>query len=104
MEEKEYLNKDLYMKSFEEFSKETKNFVGPNFEEQLEWAMLLVQQKFQQVRIGATQKVITRNTYNKSFLLNQETSNVSVFKPFTDLQVGPDIFPNINIKAAYGGD
>lgn len=98
--EKEYINKDLYNISEKEFEKQlTNDFIGNDFIDQLEWAMLIIQSKFKQIKHADHILPITVNTYDKSYLLSSNLNeNQKFFKPFTDLQATPEIFPNINLK------
>ena len=98
--EKEYLNKDL-VGSEEDFGKSlTNDFIGDSFEEQLEWAMLMISCKFKQFKFADYMPMVTINHFDKSYLLTADLNkNQKFFAPFTDLQVTPEMFPNLNIKA-----
>lgn len=100
MEEvKEYLNVDL-VGSEEEFTKSLQNtLVGSSFEEQLEWAMLMISGKFKQFKFSEDSPLVTVNHFDKSYLLHDEINkHLKFFSPLSDLQATPEIFPNLNIK------
>jgi len=69
MENKSYLNADL-VGSNEQFEKAiTNDFIGNDFEEQLEWSMLMIQGKFKQIRLSNDAN-ITANTFDKAYLMS----------------------------------
>jgi hypothetical protein len=98
MENKNYLNADL-VGSNEEFEKSiTNDFISNDFEEQLEWSMLMIQSKFKQTRFSNDVK-ITANTFDKAYLMSASLNeNQKYFSPFSDLQATPEMFNNLNIK------
>jgi hypothetical protein len=100
MEEKELINIDLHGISEKKFDEQiTNDFIGGDFIEQLEWAMLLIQSKFKQIKLGNHLKTLYASHFDKSYLMSSSLKDNQLFyKPFTDLQAGPEIFPNINIK------
>ena len=100
MSEKEYKNKDLVGVSEEDFYKQVENdFIGEDFDDQLEWTMLITQHKFKQIRTGDHLENINRNHFDKSFLFaNSAFENIKFFAPLSNFQANPDIFPYINIK------
>lgn len=98
--EKEYINKDLYNESFDDFSKNvSSDFIGEDFIDKLEWSMLMISSKFKQIRHADHLKTITAKTFDKAFLLaDGMRDDIQFFKPFGDYQVTPQIFPNINVR------
>lgn len=96
------LNADLALDERQFSEAVTNDFVGDDFIDQLEWAMLMIQQNFQQMRLADYLPAVTRNHFDKAYLLaggNDALSNqVKFFRPFTDLQASPEIFPDLNIK------
>jgi len=101
-EDKIYKNADLVGNENSINSAFDNDFIGDKFIDQLEWAMLLIQSKFKQIHTGAYKLDVTRGTFDKAFLIGNSNDslndNIKFFKPFTDLQATPQIFPNINIK------
>lgn len=98
-QEKQYKNKDLFQGKEDFENAITNDFIGDDFVEQLEWAMLMVQQNFKQMRFADYLPTVTANHFDKAFLLSSNlNNNIKYFKPFTDLQATPDIFPLINLK------
>lgn len=100
MEEKSYRNKEL-MLSQEDFHKSiTNDFVGDDFIEQLEWAMLMIQGKFKQMRYAEHLPPISANTFDKAYLMSATLNddNLKFLHPFTTDQATPEIFPNINYR------
>lgn len=105
--EKEYVNKDLYNIGYEKFCKDTENdFVGDDIIEQLEWALMITQGKFKQIKSSGYIKELTINHFDKSFLISSSfgRDDIKFFPLFNDLQVDPKIFPFINIKVLDIGD
>jgi len=98
MENKSYLNADL-IGSNEQFEKAiTNDFIGNDFEEQLEWSMLMIQGKFRQIRLSNDAN-ITANTFDKAYLMSGSLNeDLKYLKPFGELQATPEMFPNLNIK------
>jgi hypothetical protein len=98
MENKSYLNADL-IGSNEQFDKSiTNDFIGNDFEEQLEWSMLMIQSKFKQTRLSNDAN-ITANTFDKAYLMSASLNDdLKYLKPFGELQATPEMFPNLNIK------
>lgn len=97
--EKTYLSKDLNV-SQDEFHKSVENdFIGSDFTEQLEWAMLMVQSNFKQIRFAEHLPMVTRNHFDKAYLMSSGLiENPKILAPLTDMQATPEIFPLINIK------
>jgi hypothetical protein len=102
--EKSYLNKDLYKLSESDFCKSIENdFTNDSFMDQLEWALILSNSKFTDERIGNAIKSITKNSFDKSFLIAGSGNNIcrdEIFfsMPFSDLQANPSLFPYLNIR------
>lgn len=98
-EEKSYRNKDL-IGSKEDFEKSiTNDFIGDDFTERLEWAMLMIQGNFKQMRFADYLPMVTKNHFDKAYLMTHGLSeNIKFFAPYTQMQATPEIFPNINIK------
>jgi hypothetical protein len=98
--EKELINKDLADLNEQEFTKSiTNNFVDKDHIEQLEWAMLMIQSKFQQMKLAPYLPMVTANHFDKSYLIGGSLKdNLMFFRPFTDLQANPEMFPELNIK------
>jgi hypothetical protein len=89
MENKSYLNADL-IGSNEQFEKSiTNDFIGNDFEEQLEWSMLMIQSKFKQTRLSNDAN-ITANTFDKAYLMSAPLNDdLKYLKPFGELQATP---------------
>lgn len=103
MEEKSFLNKDLYGENFEKFEKNiTNDFIGNDFIENLEWAMILIQSKFKQIRIAEYLPEITRNHFDKAFLIAGSVSDMNnkirFLKPASGYNATPEMFPLLNLK------
>ncbi|NOW95950.1 hypothetical protein [Mucilaginibacter sp. SG564] len=96
------LNKDLALDERQFNEAVTNDFIGTNFMDRLEWAMLMIQQNFQQMRLAEYLPSVTRNHFDKAYLIaggeDALNNQVKFFRPFTDLQASPDIFPDLNIK------
>lgn len=104
-EEKDFLNKDLAQPKEKFYSKISNDFIGNDFEEQLEWGLLLVQNKFKQMRFANYMKPVYANHFDKAFLITATLNEKQqFFAPFTSLQVTPDIIPNMNIKIMNIGE
>lgn len=103
-EVKSYLNKDLTGQSDDQFDESMKNdFIGEGFVDQLEWAMLMISGKFKQLRMAEHLPPISKNHFDKSYLIAGGVDEVArkdtqYYLPFRDMQASPDIFPNINMK------
>jgi hypothetical protein len=98
---KTYLNKDLHNISYEDLSEQTTiDFIGDDFIDQMEWAMLMIQMKFQQVSMGSHLKRVSISHFDKSYLLSSDGLNntQNFFKPFDGLQPDPSMFPHLNVK------
>ena len=96
------LNKDLAL-SEEQFGEAvTNDFIGTDFIDRLEWAMLMIQQNFNQMRLAEYLPSVTRNHFDKAYLMaggdDALNNRVRFFRPFSDLQATPEIFPDLNIK------
>lgn len=101
MMEQEYINKNLYRVSEEDFDKAiTNDFIGDDFIEQLEWAMLMTRNaKFSQFKAGNHLAPVTRNTFDKCYLMNNGLKkDLKFLAPQTGYQASPEIFQNLNIK------
>jgi len=96
------LNKDLALDEQQFTEAITNDFIGTDFIDRLEWAMLMIQQNFKQMRLAEYLPVVTRNHFDKAYLMaggdDALNNNVKFFRPFTDLQATPEIFPDLNIK------
>ncbi|CAN5465450.1 hypothetical protein BH09BAC6_BH09BAC6_36850 [soil metagenome] len=102
MKNSSLLNKDLSLTE-EQFNQAVMNdFIGTDFVDRLEWAMLMIQQNFNQMRLAEYLPAVTRNHFDKAYLMaggeDALNGNVKFFRPFTDLQATPEIFPDLNIK------
>lgn len=96
---KEFINKDLIQNKSDFYSTVTNDFIGDDFIEQLEWAMLLIQSKFKQVKFAEYLSPVSANHFDKAFLMSCNLNdNIKFFAPQTSLQVSPEIFPLLNIK------
>lgn len=105
--EKEYVNKDLYNIGYEKFCKDINNdFIGDDIVDQLEWALMITQGKFKQIRHSEAIKEVNVNSFDKSFLISSSFNreDMQVLSFFGDFQVNPEIFPHINIKFLNIGD
>jgi hypothetical protein len=100
--EKEYLNKDLVLNENDFCESITNDFIGSDFIDNLEWAMLIIQSNFKQIKFAEYLPNITRNHFDKSFLITESIkemhSTLAFIKPFTGCNATPEIFPNLNIK------
>lgn len=77
--EKEYVNKDLYNIGYEKFCKDTENdFVGDDIIEQLEWALMITQGKFKQIKSSGYIKELTINHFDKSFLISSSFGRMTL--------------------------
>jgi hypothetical protein len=96
------LNKDLALNEAQFVNAVTNDFTGDEFMDHLEWAMLMIQQNFKQMRVAEYLPVVTRNHFDKAYLMSggndSLNDNLRFFSPFTDLQATPEIFPDLNIK------
>jgi hypothetical protein len=102
MKNSSLLNNDLAL-SEEQFGEAvTNDFIGTDFIDRLEWAMLMIQQNFNQMRLAEYLPLVTRNHFDKAYLMaggdDALNNRVKFFRPFTDLQATPEIFPDLNIK------
>jgi hypothetical protein len=102
MKNNSLLNRDLSITE-EQFEKAiTNDFTGNGFIDQLEWAMLTIQQNFKQMFLEKHLPPITRSHFDRAYLMaggqDSLNDNVRFFRPFTDLQANPEIFPDLNIK------
>lgn len=102
MEEKALLNKDLIQKENEFKQNVSNDFIGSDFIDNLEWAMLIIQSKFKQIHFAEYLPEVSRNHFDKAFLITQGIkdmhSSISFLRPFTECNATPDIFPNLNLK------
>jgi hypothetical protein len=105
-QEKELINKELFNISEQDFEKQiTNDFVGTDFIEQLEWAMLLIQSRFKQIKFAEYIPPVSANHYDRSYLMSANLDdNLKYLAPFSDFQANPKMFPNINIKSLLIGD
>lgn len=98
-EEKSYRNKDMMLSESEFNEAVTNDFIGQDFTEQLEWAMLMIQSNFKQLRFAEYLPAVTANHFDKAYLMSANLNdNQKFFAPFTDLQATPEIFPQLNLK------
>jgi hypothetical protein len=102
MKNSSLLNKDLALTEDQFDEAVTNDFIGTDFIDRLEWAMLMIQQNFNQMRLAEYLPVVTRNHFDKAYLMaggeDALSNNVRFFRPFTELQATPEIFPDLNIK------
>ncbi len=105
LEEKTYKNKDLILPQ-EEFEASIANdFIGDSFIDQLEWSMMMIQDRFKQIRVGNHLQEIKANQFDRSYLLTDGLNNsLRVFKPHGGMQATPEIFDSINVKTLIIGD
>lgn len=97
--EKSYLNKDLFCEKSDIEQSIKNDFIGSDFVEQLEWAMLLIQSNFKQIRFAEYLPPVTRNHFDKAYLMTSGLNETQgFFAPLSDLQANPEMFPNLNIK------
>jgi len=99
--EQEYINKNLYRVSEDDFDAAiTNDFIGDDFIEQLEWAMLMTRNaQFSQFKAGNHLVPVTRNTFDKCYLMNNGLKkDLKFLAPQTGYQASPEIFQNLNIK------
>lgn len=102
---KTYLSKDLNISKEELFSNVKNDFVGDDPVEQLEWAMMILQHNFKQMRFGDHLVEVQRSLFDKSYLIGGTLKNdMSYFAPFSEYQACPKIFPNINTRIMTIGD
>ena len=92
------INKDLYYQNQEEFAKSLDTeFIPDDFEGKLEWALLLLQQKFEPIRLTPYLPNLSQGSFNNAFLMINDS--VKFLNPFVDdYGATPNIFKNINIK------
>jgi len=102
MKNSSLLNKDLSLTEEQFKDAVTPDFIGPDFADRLEWAMLMIQQKFNQMRLAEYLPMVTRNHFDKAYLMDGSddslNNTVRFFRPFTEMQATPEIFPDLNIK------
>ena len=102
MKNSSLLNKDLALTEEQFTEAVTNDFIGTDFIDRLEWAMLMIQQNFNQMRLAEYLPTVTRNHFDKAYLMaggdDALNNSVQFFRPFTDLQATPEIFPELNIK------
>jgi hypothetical protein len=97
------LNKDLFHQTPEDFEKSLETeFIPDDFEGKLEWALLLLQQRFEPVRLTPYLPNLSTGSFDKAFLMiNNDTKFLD---PFVEgYNANPHIFPNINIKTMLIG-
>jgi hypothetical protein len=107
MYEKEYLNKNLISGTDEQFFNSFKNdWIGDDFVEQLEWAMLMTRtSNFQSIKAGNHLIPTTRNSFDKAFLMTGSLKdNLQFIKPLSGYQANPEMFPLLNMKVMGIGD
>ena len=64
------INKDLYYQNQEEFAKSLDTeFIPDDFEGKLEWALLLLQQKFEPIRLTPYLPNLSQGSFNNAFLM-----------------------------------
>lgn len=107
-EDKEYINKELYGQTFEEFAKSIEhNLLDSNFTEQLEWSMMMVQTRFKSIRARLNDAPITPATFNNAFLISSGVAEMKdglgFLSPFGNADM-PKIFPNLNVRIINIGD
>lgn len=92
------INKDLYYQNQEEFAKSLDaEFIPDDFEGKLEWALLLLQQRFEPIRLTPYLPNLSQGSFNNAFLMINDS--VKFLNPFVDdYGATPNIFKNINIK------
>jgi len=102
MKETTLLNKDLAVPEAAFVKAVTNDFTGDGFTDQLEWAMLMIQQNFKQMHLVKYLPPVTRGHFDKAYLMaggpDSLNDNVRFFRPFGDFQATPEIFPDLNIK------
>ncbi|QJD95398.1 hypothetical protein HH214_05680 [Mucilaginibacter robiniae] len=102
MKDASLLNKDLALTEQQFREAITNDFIGAEFTDRLEWAMLMIQQNFHQMRFAEYLPAVTRNHFDKAYLIADGPDTLhrqmQYFMPFTDLQATPEIFPDLNIK------
>ena len=69
-EEKSYRNKDMMLSESEFNEAVTNDFIGQDFTEQLEWAMLMIQSNFKQLRFAEYLPAVTANHFDKAYLMS----------------------------------
>jgi hypothetical protein len=103
--EKTYLNKDLIGSRESFYDAVTNDFIGSDFADQLEWAMLITQSKFNQIRFADYMPTVTRNHFDKAYLMTASLNeNQKFFNILGSFQANPEIFPNLNIKTMTIGE
>ena len=100
--EKEYRNKELPIRE-EDFNKFIENdFIGDDFTDQLEWAMLMISGKFKQMRFAEYLSPITASHFDKAYLFTKSShgldKKIIISAPFSGMAATPEIFPLINVK------
>lgn len=102
MKETTLLNKDLAVPEAQFEKAVTNDFTGDGFTDQLEWAMLMIQQNFKQMHFAKYLAPVTRSHFDKAYLMaggvDTLNDNVRFFQPFGTMQATPEIFPELNIK------
>lgn len=99
---KQYTNLDLIVpeKDFKEAI--TQDFIDDSFIDQVEWAMLMVQQRMKQMFHSENTKEVSMNMFDKAYLLGSGIDEVATklqfAKGFDEWQATPQIFPNLNMK------
>lgn len=92
------INKDLYGLSESEFANSLNtNFIPDDFDGKLEWALLLLQEKFAPARLTPYLPDVNASTFNNAFLLIND--DIKFLNPFLAESAGPNIFKEINIKS-----
>jgi hypothetical protein len=103
--EKTYKNKDLIVSEAEFEKSITNDFIGEDFTDKLEWAMLMIQSNFKQIRFADYLPMVTKSHFDKSYLLTDGLLEGQKFlKPLTDFQATPEMFPMLNIKYMMIGE
>lgn len=104
--EKDYINKDIFNQTEEEFQQRVKlPEIEDDFLAKLEWSLLFLSGKYSDMRHSdARNSIRSIKAFDGAWLLNvnrlydqSKTENIKVLAPFRDLQVAPEMFPDLNI-------
>lgn len=98
----EFKNMDL-PKSYEEFERRTKiPKIRNEFIAQLEHSLMFLSYTDTPVSVSEAQSAFNLKTFDGCWIIGQSLRHSEgegfVFAPFGDLQVSPDMFPNLNIR------
>lgn len=106
MKEKDYINKEIYSQTEEEFAQSVRlPEIEDDFIAKLEWALLFLSGKYSDMRHSDARNALqSLKHFDGAWLLavdrlgrGKDGDDIQVFAPFTGMQVSPEMFPDLNI-------